>query len=112
MTPRADPSLSDLERTLLLVLLHNGGSGYGAQLRAALAERTGRRLSPGALYTALARMENKGLLRSWVGEPTPERGGRRKRHYAVEAAGETALRRHLDELRSLTADLPSRYRLS
>ena len=111
-TPPPRASLSDLERTLLLALLHCGGTGYGVELQSVIEERTGRRLSPGGLYTALARMQDKGFVRSFLGEPTPERGGRRKRYFEIAPAGETALHGHLDDLRALTAGLPARYRLS
>ena len=56
-----------------------------------LADHTGRDIAVGAIYTALARLERRGLVQSWLGEPTPERGGKAKRHYRVLAAGKKAL---------------------
>jgi PadR family transcriptional regulator PadR len=49
-------------------------------------------VSINAVYTTLDRLEAKGLLRSWVGEPTPQRGGRRRKFYALRPAGVAALR--------------------
>jgi PadR family transcriptional regulator, regulatory protein PadR len=46
----------------------------------------------GAVYATLDRLEDKGLIASWLSDPTPERGGRSKRHYRLEPAGEAALR--------------------
>ena len=102
------PGLSDLERTLLLALLHCGGTAHGSPLQTAIEERTGRRLSPGALYTVLARMEEKGLVRSWKGEPTPERGGRRKRIYSLTHAGQVIL----DQLYEIRTSLYRRIKPS
>ena len=62
-------------------------------IRAELAERAGRTVAPGAMYTALERLEVKGLITSRMSEPTPQRGGRAKRHVTVTAAGMAALTR-------------------
>jgi alkylation response protein AidB-like acyl-CoA dehydrogenase len=66
---------------------------YGVTIRAELAERAGRTVAPGALYTSLERLETKGLITSRMSDPTPQRGGRAKRHVAVTAAGRKALTR-------------------
>ena len=57
------------------------------------ADRTGRDVGIGSVYSALDRMEVKGFLTSTIGEPTPERGGRAKRYYRLEPAGVSALQR-------------------
>ena len=56
-----------------------------------IAACTGREPAPGALYTTLDRMEEKGIVRSWFGEATPQRGGRAKRYFALTKAGRAAL---------------------
>jgi DNA-binding PadR family transcriptional regulator len=73
----------------VLVLERRGA--YGVTIREEIEERTGRRVSTGAVYTALERLNSRGLVGSEVGEPTAERGGRRKRYYRVESAGVEAL---------------------
>jgi PadR family transcriptional regulator len=83
--------LGSLEQLLLLALLRLGDDAYGVPIRDEIEERTGRVISPGAIYTALDRLETRGLVRSRLGDPTPERGGKRKRHYRLTAKGSTAL---------------------
>ena len=83
--------LGHLEFAILATLLRYPEGTYGAKLHETI-EAAGRRCSIGALYTTLDRMERKGLLRSRWGEPTAERGGRRKRFFEVTAAGEAASR--------------------
>ena len=85
-------SLGRFEELILLAMLRLGPEAYGLALRREVAERTGREVSTGALYTALKRLEHRGLVSSEVGEPTAERGGRRKRHYRLEDPGVVALR--------------------
>lgn len=81
----------DFEQLLLFALLRLGDDAYGRTIRGEILERTGREISPGAIYTALDRLEEHGLVRSHLAEGTPARGGRRKRHYHLEPAGEAAL---------------------
>lgn len=71
----------------MLALLQLGGDGYGAAIRAEILARVGRSITPGAIYPTLDRLEARGLLRSRVGDPTPERGGRARRVFHVTAAG-------------------------
>lgn len=85
-------SLGRFEELILLALLRLGPDAYGLAVRREIEERTAREVSTGALYTALKRLEERGLVSSRMGEPTPERGGRRKRHYQLEAPGILALR--------------------
>ena len=60
-------------------------------IRKLLRSQTGGLPRPGR-STALARLEERGFVTSELGEPTPERGGKRKRNYRLRAAGESALR--------------------
>ena len=104
--------LGELEQVLLLALVHLGEDAYGASIARLVADRTGRVLSPGAIYTALDRLERRGFVSSRWGDPTPERGGKRKRHYRLRAAGAAAIRdaqRALAQMaRGLTARIESK----
>jgi DNA-binding PadR family transcriptional regulator len=85
----------EFEQTLLYIVLHlqhAGEEANGPAIRQTIEARTGRVISPGAIYTALNRLESRGFVRSALGDPTPERGGKRKRVYRLRPAGETALR--------------------
>lgn len=85
--------LGEFEQVVLLALLHLGEEAYGLQIRNEIERRAGRPTSIGALYGTLNRLEEKGYISSWLGDPTPERGGRAKRYFRVESAGGTALQR-------------------
>jgi DNA-binding PadR family transcriptional regulator len=85
----------EFEQTLLYAVLHLQDAEDGASgptIRKLLETRTGRRVSPGAIYTALTRLEDRGFVTSELGEPTAARGGKRKRLYRMRAAGSAALR--------------------
>lgn len=99
--------LGELEHLLLLAVLHCGEEAYTVAIRRVLATRSGRRLSRGALYTSLDRLEGKGLLRSRLGEPLAMRGGRARRYFTVTAAGLAALRPAHAALQRLSQGLES-----
>jgi len=80
-----------LEEAVLHAVLRLGANAYGVTIRKDVSERLGQERSFGAIYATLDRLERKGYLSSRVGEATPERGGRAKRYYRVEAPGERAL---------------------
>jgi len=84
-------SLGEFEQVVLLAILRLGESAYGVTIRAEIAKCTGRTPAPGALYTALDRMEAKGLVQSRLGDPTPQRGGRAKRYVKVTKKGLAAV---------------------
>lgn len=75
----------------MLAILALQPEAYGVAIQRALASRMGRQLSFGAIYTTLDRLEGKGLISSHYGEPTPNRGGRAKKFFSVEALGIDAL---------------------
>ena len=85
-------NLGEFEQLVLLAILRLGDEAYGVTIRAELAERGGRNVAPGALYTALERLEAKRAITSRMGDPTPQRGGRRRKFYALRPAGVMALR--------------------
>src|SRR5712692_10901155 len=98
------PVLGDFEQLVLLgvLRLELQDSAYGAAIRQKIHARSGRDVSINAVYTTLERLESKGLLRSWVGEPTAQRGGRRRTFYALRPAGAAALRRSYRAFTAMT----------
>src|SRR5580704_18933453 len=85
------PSLGDFEQIVLLAILRVAENAYGVPIRAEIAACTDRDPAPGALYTTLDRLEEKGMVASRLGDPTPQRGGRAKRFFTVTASGLAAL---------------------
>lgn len=83
--------LGQFEELILLALVRLRENAYGVSIRRELAERTGRDVSFGSVYTTLERLERKGYVSSRLGDPTPERGGRAKRYFTIEAPGIRAL---------------------
>jgi DNA-binding PadR family transcriptional regulator len=83
--------LGEFEQLVLLALIRLGPDAYGATIRREIEARTGRDLAISAVYVTLYRLEVKGLVRSRVGEPTPQRGGRRRKHFVLLPAGRRAI---------------------
>lgn len=79
--------LGEFEYLLLSAAARLGDEAYGAVIRQDIESATGRRCSIGALYTTLDRLEAKGLIETWMGDATPQRGGRSKRMVRVTARG-------------------------
>lgn len=79
--------LGEFEYLLLTAAARLGEDAYGAAIRQEIADITNRRCSIGALYTTLDRLEGKGLVKTWMGPPTSQRGGRPKRMVRVTAKG-------------------------
>lgn len=94
-------SLGEFEQLVLLACLRLGEGAYTVAIVDEIEARTGRSSSHAAVYVALQRLEAKGLVRSWLGESTPERGGRAKRFFAVEPAALPMLRGARDQLLSM-----------
>lgn len=97
--------IGSLEQLILLALLKLGDDAYGVAVQQEIARRTSRDISFGAVYTTLGRLEQKGYVGTRLGDPTPERGGRRKKHYTLRAPGRRALQASLDDLRAMTRGL-------
>ena len=79
--------LGEFEYLLLTAAARLGEQAYGVAMRQEIEEATGRDCSIGALYTTLDRLEAKGFVKTWMGDPTPQRGGRPKRMVRVTAKG-------------------------
>ena len=102
-------TLGELEQSILFALLElEEAEAYGVTIRDAIQERTGRSVSSGAVYTGLDRLRDQGLVGSWIGEPSAERGGRRKRLYRIEPAGLEALDRSVRMFRAISDGLIGR----
>jgi DNA-binding PadR family transcriptional regulator len=84
--------LGELEQMVLMATLQLKDSAYGTSVLKELSDRGGRRVSPGALFATMDRLEGKGLVTSRLGDPTPGRGGKRKRYLTVTPEGLAALR--------------------
>lgn len=95
----------EFELLVMLAVLRLGAGAYGVTVREELERETSRALSLGTIYKTLGRLEAKGYLRSRKGEPTPERGGRRKKLYQVTASGLATIQASLADLRRLAEGL-------
>ncbi len=101
-------ALGELESLILLAILRLRET-YGVPVRDEIEKRTGKRLSRGAVYTALARLEKKGYLDSTIGPPTPTRGGKSKRFYSVNDRGMDALRTSTRVMEQMRAGLEALF---
>jgi DNA-binding PadR family transcriptional regulator len=84
--------LGEFEQMVLLAILQLEGDVYGVPVVEEIERRTGRSVSRSAVYVTLRRLEQKGLLSSWMSDPTPERGGKPRRCVKVEPEGLRLLR--------------------
>ena len=85
-------SLGQFEQVVLTAVLSLGDNAYGVTVHAKVAQLSKpKKVSLGAVYATLDRLEDKGLISSYLSDPTPERGGRSRRYYCLEKPGEKAL---------------------
>ncbi len=85
-------SVGQFEQLVLTAILGLREQAYGVSIHAKVEELAApKTVSLGAVYVTLDRLEDKGFICSWLTDPTPERGGRAKRCYRLEALGERAL---------------------
>ena len=87
------PVIGEFEQLVLLALLRLGNGAYGASIRREIQDRTKRDVPIGSVYVTLARLERKKMVVSYVGLPSNERGGRRRKHYLLNEPGQRALGR-------------------
>ena len=104
--------LGEFEHIVVLALLRLGNQAYGVTVRQEIEARIGRDVSIGAIYATLDRLETKGYIKSHLGDPTPERGGRSKRFFRVSAKGLVAVNRTHRALQKMTAGLNLHERFS
>jgi PadR family transcriptional regulator PadR len=106
MPPRQPPApLGEFELLVLLATMGLGEAAYPFAITRDLETRTSRKVSRAAVLITLERMEDKELVSSRYGEPTPERGGRPKRFFQVKPRGLQAVRESLDQIKVMTAGL-------
>jgi PadR family transcriptional regulator PadR len=98
--------LTDFELMILLAILRVGDDAYGVPIAQEIEQTGGRPVVRAAVYAALNRLEQRGLVRTSLGDPTPERGGRAKRYYSLTAKGLRATRDTQRALTALWAGLP------
>jgi PadR family transcriptional regulator, regulatory protein PadR len=101
----SDTELTTLEQHLLLAIIALHPNGYGVSIQDHIKERTGREPSTGSIYASLDRLEEKGLVKSRQGEPTKERGGKRKLYFTITARGQHTLRQSLQAIDALSHGL-------
>ena len=94
--------LGEFEYLLITAAARLQDEAYGAAIREEIAATTGRTCSIGALYTTVDRLESKGLLQTWMGEATPQRGGRAKRMVRVTPKGVQAAKAFYEAVRSVS----------
>jgi PadR family transcriptional regulator PadR len=95
------PVPAEFEMRVLLTVVRCGDQAFALAVHEDLERRTRRRASLGAVYVTLDRLERKGLLRSTLGEPRAERGGRARRHYRLSRKGRATLRHACLEMQHL-----------
>lgn len=100
--------LGEFEELVLLTIANLAEEAYGVNILESISERANRKLSLGALHSTLSRLEEKGFITSYLGEPTATRGGRRKRYFELTHAAVTAL----NDIKSLRDDLWSSSKVS
>jgi len=98
--------LGSFELMVLLSLIRLGEDAYGVPISREIEAQAGREVALASVYAALQRLETKGLVKSWLGETTPERGGRAKKHFAITAKGLREARQTHRSLTQLWTGLP------
>ncbi|HEU5290033.1 MAG TPA: helix-turn-helix transcriptional regulator [Cyclobacteriaceae bacterium] len=93
--------IGEFEELVLLTIAALGEDAYGVAIKENIEKRTDRSISIGALHSTITRLEEKGLIKSWLGDPTQERGGRRKRFFQLTNLGISSLR----EMKALRDEL-------
>jgi len=100
---RRHDALGEFEQAVLLAVAHLDDEAYGVTIRREIEARTRRAIAIGALYTALERLERKGYVSSTLSDPTPQRGGRSKRHFRLTPEGRGALKQSREFLTRMWA---------
>jgi PadR family transcriptional regulator PadR len=83
--------IGEFEELVLLTIASLHDEAYGVGIKEDIEKRTDRSISIGALHSTITRLEEKGYIKSWLGDPTQERGGRRKRFFELTQSGKEAL---------------------
>jgi PadR family transcriptional regulator, regulatory protein PadR len=104
--------LGEFEQMVMLAILRIRGDAYGVPIVEEIEARTGRAVAPASVHVTLRRLEQKGLITTWLSEPLPERGGRARRCVRVEPEGLRQLRESRDMMNALWTgvDMPGEAR--
>ena len=94
-------SLGHFELLVLLALLRVGDDAYGVPIARAIEQSSGKQVILASVYNTLERLEEKGMIRSTIGQPTRERGGRAKRYFKLEPAGAAAIQKSREILTNM-----------
>jgi len=108
-------NLGEFEILVMAALIRLGDNAYGVTIRQEIENRAGRTVTVGALYTTLARLEEKDFVSSRMGEATPERGGRAKRYFEITSMGRGHFERSVSSLGAMLKGLrpwPKTLRIS
>ncbi len=100
-------SIGEFEEVVMLNVAILYEDAYGISIKEDIEKRLERKVSVGAMRTALSRLEKKGFLRSEFGEATAVRGGKRKRYFRVTAEGKKALEQVMESRKKLWEAIPS-----
>jgi PadR family transcriptional regulator, regulatory protein PadR len=100
-------ALGNFELMVMSAVLKVGDEAYGIPIASEVESATGRNVLLGSVYGALERLEAKGLVTSWLGDPTPERGGRAKKYFALTPKGLREVHRSRKALMTLWRGLPA-----
>ena len=103
---RSRDFLGEFEFMVLLAVIRLGEGAYGVPICAEIEQHTGREVAVSSVYASLERLEEKGLVSSFHGEPTVERGGRAKRFFQITSQGVGAVRQTQRALTSLWSGVP------
>ncbi len=104
-------SLGGFQQLVMLAVLRLDDEAYGARIQRDLEETAGRSVSISTVYVTMERLERKGLIDSWLADPTPVRGGKSKRFYKLSKTGLPALRESRDELDRMWEGLETHHEL-
>jgi PadR family transcriptional regulator PadR len=103
-------ALGEFEQLILFAVIELDDDAYGASIGRSIERRTGRQVSAGAIYTALDRLATRGLVAVQEGEPTPVRGGRRRKLYRIRPEGAEQLQRSMEVIRTMSKGLLTKLR--
>jgi PadR family transcriptional regulator, regulatory protein PadR len=112
MKPVKSAPLGEFELVVLLAVVRLKDDAYPIAIRDEIERRTGRAVSRPAVFITLERLEDKGLLSSRYGDPTPVRGGRAKRFFSATKAGLTAVQQSLDTVAAMARGLEAHFKKS
>ncbi|MFI5078293.1 MAG: PadR family transcriptional regulator, partial [Vicinamibacteria bacterium] len=105
------PPLGDFQQLVMMRVHRLRAAAYRAAIRQEIHARSGRDVSISAVYTTLDRLEAKGFLSSSIGAPTAQRGGRRRKFYALRPAGTAAIQQAWRAITAMAAGLEARLEI-